>query len=137
MDSHFRSSAGKLNLPPNGSDTAPMPHNLESIRCRSPAEERSVPDNPSQKADSSKGEAASDAEVLCAKSARLSVEKETCLAIAIEKKKRSPLQLLDLPMDILKVIVKEVRFADSSSPAHSLADRCSRLHIPTISRPWP
>ena len=35
-------------------------------------------------------------------------EKEQMLASVVEKKKNGPLQLLDLPMDVLKVIVKEV-----------------------------
>ena len=43
-------------------------------------------------------------------SARKSREKEEMLASVAEKKKKGPLQLLDLPVDLLKDITKEVRF---------------------------
>ena len=36
-------------------------------------------------------------------------EKEEMLASVAEKKKKGPLRLLDLPMDVLKDIIKEVR----------------------------
>ena len=36
-------------------------------------------------------------------------EKEEMLASVAEKKKKGPLRLLDLPMDVLKDIMKEVR----------------------------
>ena len=37
-------------------------------------------------------------------------EKEKLLPSVVEKRKKGPLQLLDLPMDVLRDIVKEVRF---------------------------
>ena len=50
--------------------------------------------------------------------------KQQMLASVLEKKEKGPLQLLDLPMDVLKDIIKEVGPCFESSMFFYLTDSC-------------
>ena len=54
---------------------------------------------------------------------------------AVVKKDR-PLQLLDLPVDVLKEIIKEVSMASKDATSLIILKICNRLLIPTTSLLW-
>lgn len=68
---------------------------------------------------------------------RILREKEEMLASVAEKRRKGPLQLLDLPMDVLKDIIKEV-WLPPQEPALSYLSNNStghayqRSHVPCV-----